>query len=144
MADYTARFTEQAMLLADIAPASHSTEQNTGYVSVAGYHRVFVLIHSGTLGGNLGIDMEQATDTAGTSAKALDAGGKDVDLVATTDDDEVNVIEIRTEELDVPNGFDCLNVEATPASAGIFGVQIWGFVPRHAPPATTALGSVTD
>lgn len=142
---YTERFSERAALLADIDPASYSSEQNTGYVSLALYNRAVVIIHAGVLGQNVDVDLEQATDTSGTSAKPLDSGGKDITLTATTDNGTVSVIEIRGEELDVSNGFDCINLEMTPAgSSSIFGAQIWGFVPRYAPVSTTTLNSVTD
>jgi hypothetical protein len=55
------------------------------------------------------------------------------------------VIEIRTDELDIAGGDDCINLEMTPAGASsIFGAQIWGLEPRYAPVATTNLDSVTD
>ena len=141
---YTARFSEQAAYLGGINPASYNSEQNTGYVSLANYHRAAVIIHAGVLGGNVNIDLEQGTDTSGTGAKTLDSGGKDVDLVATTDNNTVSVVEIRTDELDVANAFDCINVEVTPASAGIISVQIWGLEARYKPVSTSNLDSVTD
>lgn len=144
MADYTERYSEVWSLLATIDPASHSAVQDTGYVSLANYHRGLIVVHTGVLGGNLDVDVEQAINTSGGSAKTLDSGNKDIALVATTDDDTVSVIEIRTAELDVDNRFDCINVEVTPASAGIFSVQLWGGVSRYQPVPTTNLDSVTD
>lgn len=142
---YTERFSETHTILGKINPASYAAEQNTGYVSLANYHRAVIILHAGVLGQNVGFDIEQATDTSGTSAKALDSGSKDVDWTATTDNNAVAVIEIRTEELDVNGGFDCINVEATPAgSAAIFSVEIWGAEPRYAPVSTANLDSVTD
>ena len=70
---YTARFSEQDALLATIDPASYNSEQNTGYVSLAQYHRAYVVVHAGVLGGNVNIDLEQGTDTSGTGAKTLDS-----------------------------------------------------------------------
>lgn len=142
---YTARFSEVAALLGRINPASYSTEQNTGYVSLANYHRAVIIIHAGVLGQNVDIDIEQGTDTSGSGAKALAATAKDINLAATTDNNTVSVIEVRAEELDVANGYDCINVEATPASSSaIFCVEIWGLEPRYAPVSTAALDSVTD
>jgi hypothetical protein len=144
MADYTERFSEVWSLLADIDPASYNTEQNTGYVCLDRYHRAVVIIHTGVISGNLDVDLEQGTDTSGSGGKTLDSGGKDITLTATTDNNTVSVIEIRTAELDVSGRFDCINVEVTPGAAGIFGVQIWGGVPRYAPVSTSNLDSVTD
>jgi hypothetical protein len=141
---YTARFSEQAALLATIDPASHNAEQNTGYVSLANYHRAVVIIHAGVLGGNLDVDIEEATTTAGAGAQTFNSGGKDIALTATTDDNTVSVIEIKTSELDIADSFDCINVEITPAGAGIFSAQIWGLEPRFKPVATTNIDSITD
>lgn len=146
MSSYTERFTEVAELLAEISPAAYATEQNTGYVSLSDFHRAVVIIQCGALGGDVDVDIEEATDTAGTTPQAFDGGGKDTTLTNGTDDDGTTVIEIRTEELDVNDEYDCINVELTPAAqtSSIFGVQVWGLVPRHAPADTTILNAVVD
>jgi len=141
---YTERFTEGAALLGVIDPASHTAEKNTGYVSMANYGRAVIILHCGVIGGNLDVDIETAKDTSGTGAKTFDSGNKDTTKTATTDNNTVTVIEIKAEEFDVANGFDCLNVEVTPASAGIFGVQVWGLEPRYKPVSTTLLDAVVD
>ena len=139
---YTERFSERWALLAVINPASHSTEQNAGAVSCANYSRVVAIIHCGVLGGDLDIDVEEAVTTTGALA-SFDAGGKDITKTATTDDDTVSVIEIKGEEFTVVSAYDCINVEVTPAAAGIFGVQIWGLA-DFPPASTTNLDTVTD
>ena len=142
MADYTERFSEVWSLLGSITAANATTEQNTGYVSMANYHRAMVIIVPVSLGGALDVDMEQGTTTAGAGAKTLDSGNKDVTVAAA--DTAPSIIEIRTEEMDVSGGFDCLNVEVTPAAASYFWVGLWGGVPRFAAVSTTNLDSVTD
>jgi hypothetical protein len=139
----TELFSETHALLAQINPASYAAEQNTGYVSLANYHRAVIIIHAGVLGGDLDVDIEEATSTAGTGAQSFDAGGKDV-TVHNADDNLVHVIEINADELDITDGYKCINVEATPGAGSIFGVQIWGTVPRFAPVSTTGLNGVTD
>lgn len=142
---YTARFSEIAEYLGGINPASYNSEQNSGYVSLENYHRAVIIIHAGVLGQNVDVDVESAQDTSGTDAGAFDSNGKDITLTATTDNNTVSVIEIRTEEFDVDDAHCCINLEMTPAgSSSIFGAQIWGFVPRYAPASTTTLDSVTD
>jgi hypothetical protein len=142
---YTARFSEQAAYLGGINPASYSAEQNSGYVSLANYHRTVIIIHAGVLGQDVDVDVEAAQDTSGTGPGSFNSAGKDITLTATTDNNTVSVIEIRTDELDIAGGDDCINLEMTPAGASsIFGAQIWGFEPRYAPAATTNLDSVTD
>ncbi|MFA5714392.1 MAG: hypothetical protein WC998_01455 [Candidatus Paceibacterota bacterium] len=144
--EYTQRFSEGAAVLAVINPAAYTTEQNTGYVSLANYHRAAIIIHCGTLAGNLDIDIEEATTTAGAGAQTFDAGGKDLALVGTTDNNTVSIIEIRTEECDVDDHYDCINVELTPAgqASDIFSVLVLGLEPRFKPVPTTLVDSVTD
>ena len=144
---YTARFSEQLELI-DVLygdAVAANTESNTGYSNLANYYRIVIVVHPVDVNDALDVDVEQATDTSGTSAKTLDSGAKDI-TVATTDT-APSVIEIRPEEFDVANGFDCMNVEVTTANTGgngnDFAVVIWGF-PHYAPAATTNLDSVTD
>lgn len=141
---YTERFSEAHAVLAVLNPAVYAAEQNTGYVSLANYHRVAVVIHTGYLLGDVDVDFEQATTTAGAGAKTLDTGGKDVTVLGATDDNTVRIIEIRTEEFDVTGGFDCLNVELTPALSGIIGVIVYGIVSRFKPVPTTLVDVITD
>ena len=144
MSDYCERFSEVWSLLATIEPASSQAEQNTGFVSLANYHRAVIIIHVGALGGDVDCDVEQAINTSGDDVKTVQANTKDITLTAVTDDDTVSVIEVRTAELDVDNRFDCINLEMTPAQAGIVSAQIWGGVSRYQPVPTTNLDSVTD
>ena len=145
MSTYTERFTEVSQYLGGINPASYNSVQDTGYVSFANFHRGVVIVHAGVLGQNVDFDFEEATSTAGAGAQSFDSAGKDFLLTATTDNNTVSVVEIKSEEFDVDNNYDCLNVECTPAgSSSIFSLQIWGLVPRFAPVSTTGLDSVTD
>ncbi len=139
---YTNLFTERAELLGTINPASYNAEQNTGYVSLANYHRCAIILHCGVIGGNLDVDIEEGTDTSGTGAQTLDSGAFDITKTATTDNNTVSVIEFPTERLDVADDYDCVNVEVTPASAGIFSVEVWGLEPRFAPCTNSLLDVV--
>lgn len=144
---YTERFTEQWQLIDTIyqLAGASNTEVNSGYNSLANFHRVVIVIHPLDINDDLDVDIEQATDTSGTGAKTFHAGDHDI-TVATTDT-KPSVIEIQTEELDVTGKFDCLNVEVTTANTGGEGndyvVEIWG-MPRYKPVSTTNLDSVTD
>lgn len=141
--DMTNLFSEKAALLAQINPASYAAEQNSGYVSFANYHRGVIIIHAGVLGGDLNVDIEEGTSTAGAGAQEFDGYGKDV-TIHNADDNLVHVIEINADEFDIADGYYCLNLEITPGAASIFSAQIWGTVPRYAPVSTTGLNGVTD
>jgi hypothetical protein len=141
MADYTERFSEVWSLLGTITGNNDAAENNTGYISLANYHRVVVMVVPISLGSDLDVDLEQGTTTAGAGAKTVDSGGKDITVAST--DTAPSLIELRTEEMDVTGGFDCLNVEATPTVASYYWVGVWG-MPRFSPVSTTNLDSVTD
>ena len=143
---YTEDFSEVHELLAHIPADSATTEQNSGYVSLENHPRAVVVVSVGDLATNatFDIDIEQAQDTAGTGAKAL-AGKSTTQLTeAGTDSNKVVIIEIRTEELDVTNGFKCINVEVTPATAAAeFAVLIFGVGgPRYAPVGVTGIEEI--
>lgn len=143
---YTERFSEEWELVDYVlgANVAHTTETNSGLISVANYHRVVIIIHPVALNDALDVDIEQATSTSGTP-KTVDSGGKDI-TVATADT-KPSVIEVKMAEMDVTGGYDCLNVEittaATAGSSNYFVCEIWG-MPRFKPAATTNLDSVTD
>lgn len=140
---YTELFTEGACVLAHLHPVSSAAEQNTGYFSLANYHRCVILINCGVLGGDLDVDIEQGTNTAGSGATSFDTASKDM-TIHNADDNTLNAIEIRTEEMDVDGGFSCLNVEITAAGASIFDCIVLGFEPRFLPVGTTVFDTVTN
>ena len=140
---YTERFTEVHQLLATIYAANVAAEQNSGYVDIGTFHRAVIIIHPLALTAALNVDIEEATDTLGTSPQAFQAAGHDITVAAA--DTEPSVIEIRTEECDVNDHYHCINLEITPAGATeYFVAEIWGVIPRFAPVSTAALDSVTD
>lgn len=141
---YTQLFSEGTCLLAQIAlDGSYASEQNTGYVSLANYHRAYVLVVAGTLGADLDIDIEEGTSTAGAGAQSFDSGGKDK-TIHNADDDTVTIIEINADECDVADGYYCINVEATPGATSEFWVGIFGVPTRFAPVPTTNIEDVVN
>lgn len=150
MADYTERFSETAALLYNLAPISvtNGSEVFTSYVSLANYHRAAIVIHTGVMQSSGTIDavVHQATDTSGTSAKHLTSSKAITQLTqAGSDSNKDVVIEVRTEELDVANGFDCIALGYTVGTAAsIMSIEIYGLVPRFAPVSTTAWDEVVD
>jgi len=150
MADYTERFTETACLLYNLAPISvaNGAEAFTSYVSLANYHRAAILIHTGVMasGSTLDAVVHQATDTSGSSPKHLTSSKAITQLTQAGSDSNKDVaIEIRTEELDVAGGFDCIALGYTVGTAAtLLSIEIYGLVPRYAPVATTAYDEIVD
>lgn len=145
---YTARFTEQVAFLDRMDPDSFpAAEYNSGYNLLQQYHRAVVILMVGDMGTGATVDMdiEQATDTSGTGAKAI--SGKSITQLtqAGSDSNKVVVVEIRTEELDVDGGFDCINAEVTVGTEAVeLALLILGTEPRYPPVPTTTLEEVVD
>lgn len=145
---YTARFSEYAQYLGGIYAlgVAANTASDTGNLLLENFHRAVIIIHPLDINDVLDIDVEEATDTTAGTRTQMDSGGKDISVAIA--DTAPSIIEIRTEELDVQNGYKYINVEATTANTGgggnDFVVEVWGLVPRYAPVSTSTLDSVTD
>ena len=137
---YTQKFTEVCQLLGEIVPASHSTEQNTGYVALDNFYRWVVLIHAAAAANDIDVDIEEGTDTTPSSSQTYNSGAKDVTVTGTTE--TTVVIEDTCNNFALNSGFHTLNVEMSPAGARVCGCQLWGFIPRYAPVSTSLIDEV--
>lgn len=143
---YIETFTEVHDVLATIPPLAAKAAvgpHNSGYVSLADYHRGFVWLDLGEPTGAATIDvvLTQATSAAGAGAKALTtpAGGSKspTQLVAADAGGHVG-IEIRSEELDVTNGFVFVQAAVTVGvDVYYYDLVIFGIVSRYEPVSVT-------
>lgn len=142
---YTQRFTEVHYPLVNVPPAvkSPAAEQISAYVSLADYHRAVAVIHLGAIAatGTVRCRLLQATSTAGAGAKGIPTTAtqdKITTVLTTADANSVVAIELRTEELDVANGYDCVafaydvDTDTVALSAVLYGI-----IPAYAPVPTT-------
>ena len=130
MVNSNQRISDQVVLAATIDPDAYGTgAQNSDWVDMGNFEAVLATVYAGTLGASATLDakLQQATDGSGTGAK--DITGKAItQLVKATDDDAQAIIECRSEELDVANGFThvrlvvTVGTAASDASATIHGV----------------------
>lgn len=138
---YTEKFSEVHYPLdSDYADSFAIGTHTSAYVSLANYHRAAIYINVGEIaaGGGLDARVLQATTTAGAGAKVIT--GKSITRLtqAGGDGDDIICIEIRTEELDVTNAFDCIALELTVISAAAeIAYTIFGIVPRFPPTGIT-------
>ena len=145
---YTARFSENFELLANITPETANGavgEHNTGYVSLEEYHRAIIMLTGGTPGGasTIDIDIEEATTAGGIGAQNL--AGKSITTLVAADAGETIYIEVRTEELDVDGGYSFINAEVdVGVDTYVYDLKIFGFVPRHAPASVTNIAEIVD
>lgn len=139
-------FSDSFELLAQIAPASYNPGvQDSGNVDIEGYHRVFAIIHVGSLGtsATLDADLEQATTSAAGTRAAIT--GKSITQLTDDDDDCVVFIELRTEELDVDGAYKFVNLEVTVGTAAvIFGAEVYGVKPRFLPAANALVEEIVN
>jgi hypothetical protein len=141
MADYTERFTEVNYPLLNEFPDSIAVGTHlSNYVNMEEYHRGFLFFMLGdmTAGGDVDIALYQAQDNIGTGRKAITGkAATELNQAAGHGDDLVG-IELQTEELDVSNDFNWVQVEVyVGGAASELGWTFFGRVPRFAPTATT-------
>jgi hypothetical protein len=137
---YTEQFTEVHDILATIPPLAAKAAMgahNTGYVSLADYHRAFIWwdIGEAAQGATMDLVLTQATDAAGAGAKALTTPAgvtKNPAQIVAADAGEHVGIEIRSEELDITNGFVFIQAEVTIAvDTYYYDLVIFGIVSRY-------------
>ena len=144
---YTERFSEVHQVLAHEPADSFAAEVNTGFLSLANFHRAVIIVSVGDIaaGGQVTINVDQATDTTGASSKALTGKSATRLTQAGGDSDDLSIIEIKSIELDVANGFDCINVRINPVDAASeMAVLVLGTIPRFPPVATTLVTEIVD
>ena len=133
---YTARFSELAYpLVAQYSDSFGAGDHDTAYVSLQDYHRAVALINVGDMvqGATLDALLFQATDTAGTSGKAIT--GKAITQLTQAGGDSDTLLCI---ELDVDGGFDCIMLRLTVTDAAVeYSAWVFGLSPRYPPVPTT-------
>ncbi len=138
---------EQAQIVAAIIPVDSQTGANNGdWVSLKGYGRCAIIIYkaAGVAGDDPVLTLKQASAVDGTGAKALNFTRIDAKVgaqtgvgqfttvsqaAANTYTDPVSaeaqglfVIEVQSSDLDVANGFDCVQISVPDTGAG--GAQL--------------------
>lgn len=155
---------EEAQIVVGFIPINMATGANAGdWVSMKGYDRctIIFLAGAGTAGQDPTLTLQQATAVAGTGAKNLNftridkKQGADLAAVGTfttvtqaagtsyTDDTSAEVqklwvVEVKSDDLDVDNGFDCVQASVTDigtnSQIGTLLYILRG--PRFAPPGS--------
>ena len=128
---------DQAVLAAVIDPDVLTAATHvSGWVHMGTYESIQAIVMAGTLGSSATLDakLEQATDSSGTGAK--DISGKAITQLtqAGSDSDKQAIINCRSEELDVANGFDYVRLSITVATASSDGAGlVLGHYARYQP-----------
>jgi hypothetical protein len=127
---------EMLAILATIDPASQAVGMvTTGWISAANHHGLLAVIQTGVLGTSATVDakLQQAVDSAGTSAK--DINGKAISqIVKATGDNRQVLINLKPEELDAAYGFSFIRILLNVGvAASLTSAQLLGVNPRYAP-----------
>lgn len=135
-----ATFAEVFQVCAGFGPVDMSAAANNGdWVSMKNYNRCAIIVFkaAGTAGDTPTVTLTQATDVSGTSSKALNFTRVDVKsgtltsvgtyttvtqsagntYAGTANAAGIYIIEIRSEDLDVANGFDCIQASIPDVGA---------------------------
>ena len=131
-----AKGSELLAVLATLDPASQAVgAASTAWVPVANYFGLLAIVQTGVLGTLATVDakLQQALDSAGTSAK--DISGKALtQIVKATGDNKQALINVKPEELDTVNGFGFIRVTlAVGVAASVTSAQLLGVNPRYVP-----------
>ena len=128
-----------AVLAGVIDPDAYAANAySTGWVHMGLYEAIQAIVLAGTMASTSTVDakLEQAQDGSGTGVK--DIAGKALTQLteAGTDSDKVAIINCRSDELDVANGFDYVRLTVTVAEAASdMAAIILGHNARYAPAA---------
>lgn len=128
---------DRAVLVATIDPDAYTANNYTSdYVHMGSFESVQACLLVGTIESSGTVDMKlvQATDSSGTGSK--DITGKAITQLtqAGSDSDKQAIINVRSDELDVANGFDYVAATLTIGTANCdAGVVLLGHDARYAP-----------
>src|SRR3990167_10379011 len=144
MSGVTNRFTEEHQIGQAIYPqALVPGTQDTPWYSMADYHRACAILSVGDMapGATATLSLRQATDTAGAGSKAIT--GKTATQLTDVDDNKVVVIELEASELDVTNGFDCIQARLITGGDWVTAsLLLLRFEPRFEPVSNAVLEEI--
>jgi len=127
---------DQVALLAVLDPKSQAAATvTTAYVSLAEVDAILAVLKTGALGTSATVDakLRQAKDSSGTDAKDI-ADKAITQLVKADNDNDQVMINCRSDELDVNNGFTHVALSVTVGTAAsLLDAFILGFYPRYQP-----------
>ena len=140
---------ERVALLGTVDPdVLTATAHTSDYVDAGSFESIMAVIMAGTLGSSATFDAKlvQATDSSGTGSK--DISGKAITQLTqagTDESDKQAIINVRSEELDLDNGFDHVALTITVGTASSDGGgALFGLNPRYGPASDNDLASVAE
>ncbi|MDA8258302.1 MAG: hypothetical protein M0Z99_22185 [Betaproteobacteria bacterium] len=114
------KLSETLAVLATINPSSQAAgTAYSGWISMAEFDRILALVQVGVFGASATVDanIQQAQDAAGTGAKAIGTGKAIAQMLAAGGNNVQALIDVRSTELDVANGFGFVQLEILVGTA---------------------------
>lgn len=143
---YTELFSEVHAVLQALEPQAVNTDADTLYVDMANYHRAVLVLSIGSTSGDVEVELLQCdSDVDDTNEMPIGAWGGDKEaFYPDSGAAALIMIELRTEELDVDNGFHYIGVHLDTSDGGGANVSyiLYGIAPRFMPVATTLIEEV--
>ncbi len=131
-----AKGSELISVLATVDPVSQSAGTvTTGWIFAGNHHNLMALLQTGTMSASSTLDakLQQAMDSSGTSTK--DISGKAITQItqAASGSNKQAIINLRTDDLDLLNGFSYVRLSITVGTAAsLAAAQVLGVNPRFA------------
>ena len=158
-----AELADLAKIVTGLAPITPSTS-TPDYVSMKGYDRcaIIILVDNATTVTGSAITVKQASDVAATGEKALafttmkanvDTAAADTltatavtsntfTTAAVNNKNMIYIIDVKAEDLDRANGFDCIRAGTGDATSAVLSVLYVLYPCRYASPA--GVTAITD
>lgn len=137
MSTLNIKASEQVAIMDAINPVSQGVGSvTTGWVSVAKFNKVLALVQVGVFGASATVDaaVQQASDNAGTGAKAFTNAKAITQLLAAGGNNVQCEIDIDAQELDVANSFNYVQLKITVGTAAtLVSGALVGFNARNQP-----------
>lgn len=131
-----AKGSELLSILATVDPVSQAVGTvTTGWISVANFHALMVILETGALGvaGTVDAKLQQALDAAGTGVK--DITGRAIVQFTQVGGGSAKqaLLNLKPEDLDIANGYGFVRLSITVGVAtSVVAAQIIGLNPRYA------------
>jgi hypothetical protein len=139
---------EQVAVLGVITPTSQGIGAAvSGWLPMVNYNKLLALVSVGAFGAAATVDanLQQATDNAGTGAKAFSPARAIVQALAAGGNNIQVELNLDAQEFDVENNYQFVQLTVTVAAAAtLTSAVLLGFNPRNAPANANNAASVTQ
>lgn len=142
----TVRWSEVNEILQVLFPASYNSAQAGARIKATGHSKYVVLGLVGLIAtnGTLDLKVEQHNAASSGTTKALNNAVAITQLI-DSNDNKFLILEFKTSNLDIDNGFKWFSVTLTPATAAsLAALVVLGVDPKYYPVATTNVHQIVN